>query len=284
MTMVSRGLAVHEKGRRPGSLLVAAALSLSTLSVSPPAAAAGPTLDVVPNFVGFGIGSTPQWMGAKDKVTGFAPAARMQLSGARFVELYGPFVDVNLLDSPYWEFGPMLAYRVGRKDVDDPVVNTLPPIDGGVEAGLFAGAHYVNTQGVPWRVRAGVSVLTGVGGGATGTNVTPYASFWMPLGSTVFVGVGAGFTWASSGFMQQRFGVAPADAAVSGLPAFTAGSGVRQFYAWPAIVWRFSPQWFLAGGAFYQRLTGDAADSPIVSQRGDRNQWTVGGGIAYSWR
>jgi outer membrane protein len=44
------------------------------------------------------------------------------------------------------------------------------------------------------------------------------------------------------------------------------------------------PRWFAGAGAFYQRLTGDAADSPIVTQRGDRNQWTVGGGIGYAWR
>jgi outer membrane protein len=36
-------------------------------------------------------------------------------------------------------------------------------------------------------------------------------------------------------------------------------------------------------GAFYQRLTEDAANSPIVTQRGDRNQWTVGAGLGYGW-
>ena len=127
-------------------------------------------------------------------------------------------------------------------------------------------------------------MLTAVSGGTTGTHVTPYASFWMPLSSTVFAGVGAGLTWSSSSFMQQRFGVTTGAAAASGLPTYTAGAGVRQVYAWPAVVWRFSPRWFAAGGAFYQRITGDAADSPIITQRGDRNQWTVGAGLAYAWR
>ncbi len=99
----------------------------------------------------------------------------------------------------------------------------------------------------------------------------------------MFVGVGTGFTWSSDSFMRQRFGVTPEAAAVSGLPVYTAGAGVRQFYAWPAVVVRLSPSWFAGAGAFYQRLTGDAADSPIVTQRGDPNQWTVGGGIAYTW-
>jgi MipA family protein len=91
-------------------------------------------------------------MGAKDRVIGFAPAARVQLQGNRFAELYGPFADVNLLETPNWGLGPMVSYRFGRKDVDDPVVNTLPSISGGFEAGVFAGAHYVNAQGIPWRL------------------------------------------------------------------------------------------------------------------------------------
>jgi outer membrane protein len=254
------------------------------MTATPPLAAAGLTVDVIPNFIGLGIGSTTEWMGAKDRTTGIVPAARVQLEGQRFAELYGPFGDINVLDVPNWEFGPMLSYRFGRKDVEDPVVNSLPSIGAGVEAGMFGGYHYVSTQGIPWRLRVGVSVLTAVGGDATGSHVTPYASVWMPLSRTVFVGLGAGFTWSSDSFMRQRFGVSPAAAVVSGLPAYSPNAGVRQFYAWPAIVVQLNPRWFAAGGVFYQRLTGDAADSPIVTQRGDRNQWTVGDGVGYAWR
>jgi len=35
---------------------------------------------------------------------------------------------------------------------------------------------------------------------------------------------------------------------------------------------------------YMQRITGDAADSPIVSQRGTRNQVTYGAGVAYAWK
>src|SRR5215831_9660325 len=144
-----------------------------------PLAAAGLTVDVIPNFVGLGVGATTEWMGARNHVGGIVPAGRVQFQGNRFAELYGPFADVNVLDIPNWEFGPMLSYRIGRKDVDDSVVRLLPEIDNGVEAGLFAGYHYVNDKGVPWRLRLGVSELTAVGGGATGSNVTPYASIWV---------------------------------------------------------------------------------------------------------
>ena len=130
----------------------------------------------------------------------------------------------------------------------------------------------------------GVSALAGVSGGATGSHVTPYASFWMPLSRSVLVGLGVGLTWSSGSFMHQRFGVTPADSEVSGLPVYTASAGLRKVYTWPAVVWRFHPRWFGCVGALYQGLTGDAANSPIVTERWKPNQWTVGGGVAYAFR
>ena len=243
----------------------------------------GIQVDVIPNFVGVGVGVTTEWLGSKDQVTGLVPGGRKQLENNRFIELYGPIFDMNVLDHPNWEFGPMVSYRFGRSDVKDPVVNLLPPIDGGLEAGVFAGWHYIRTEGIPYRLRLGVSLTTGITGGASGGHVTPYASLWLPLSPTLFVGVGGGFTWSSDSFMQQRFGVSPEASAASGLPAFSAGAGVRQYYAWPAVIWRFAPQWYAGAGAFWQRITGDGADSPIITQRGDRDQISAGFGIGYSW-
>ena len=36
-------------------------------------------------------------------------------------------------------------------------------------------------------------------------------------------------------------------------------------------------------GALYSRLFGSAAKTPITSIRGSRNQWTFGGGLAYTF-
>lgn len=245
--------------------------------------ASGIQVDVIPNFVGAGLGVTTEWMGAKDRVAGIVPGGRVALEHNRFIEVYGPIADMNLLDSPNWEFGPMVSYRFGRSEVKDPVVNALPPIDGGLEAGVFAGWHYIRTQGIPLRVRLGVSLTTAVSGGATGGHVTPYASLWVPLSRKVFVGFGGGLTWSSESFMQQRFGVSPEASAASGLSAYSAGAGVRQYYLWPALLWNFVPKWFAGAGAFWQRISGEGADSPLVTERGARDQISAGLGLGYSW-
>jgi outer membrane protein len=254
------------------------------VSAASSAQAAGLTVDIVPNFIGTAVGSTTEWMGSKDRIVGIVPGGRVKFSTHRFAELYGPIADVNILNVPNWEFGPMISYRFGREDVEDPIVNRLPGISGGLEVGAFAGYHHINTSGLPWRLRVGISALGGVAGGATGGHITPYASFWMPLSQIIFVGFGSGFSWSSESFMQQRFGVSSAASGSSGLPVFSANSGVRQVYAWPAVLIRLSEHWFGGAGAFYQRLTGDAADSPIVTQRGDPNQWTAGIAVGYAWK
>ena len=240
-------------------------------------------VDIIPSFVGAGAGVTTEWMGAKETVTGIAPSGRVALEDNRFIEVYGPFADMNLLASSNWEFGPVLMYRFGRSDVSDPVVTLLPAVDGGLEAGVFAGWRYLQAEGIPYRVRVGVSLTTAVSGGATGGHLSPYVSLWVPLSHTVFVGLGGGFTWSSESFMQQYFGVSPAASAASGLPAYNAGAGVRQYYLWPAVVWKLSREWYVGAGGFLQRLTGDSADSPIVTQRGERNQFSAGLGVAYAW-
>jgi outer membrane protein len=48
-------------------------------------------------------------------------------------------------------------------------------------------------------------------------------------------------------------------------------------------IFSFSEKWHVAGGVIYSRLLGDAADSPIVDNRGSEDQFFAGIGIAYAW-
>src|SRR5262249_44462057 len=148
--------------------------------------AMGFTLDVIPNFVGGGLGATPEWAGSKDYIAGIVPGARVEFSEHRFAELYGPLADVNVLNVPNWEFGPMVNLRFGRSSVKDDVVNKLPEINWGLEGGAFVGYNYTNIQAIPYRVRVGIALTTGLTGDATGMQVSPYASLWVPLSPKVF--------------------------------------------------------------------------------------------------
>jgi outer membrane scaffolding protein for murein synthesis (MipA/OmpV family) len=39
----------------------------------------------------------------------------------------------------------------------------------------------------------------------------------------------------------------------------------------------------MGGGVFYSWLADEAGRSPIVSERGSRNQWILGSGAMYLW-
>ena len=60
--------------------------------------------------------------------------------------------------------------------------------------------------------------------------------------------------------------------------------GLEQITSWGAAIYQFNKNWFGAAMIYYQRLTGSAAESPIVTQRGTRNQITYGVGVAYAFR
>ncbi len=249
------------------------------------AATAAPTLDFLPNLVGVGIGMTPQFAGSREQAFGAVPGVRLKIGdGNRFFEWYGPVADINLIDSPNWQFGPALGLRLGRHDADDAVVQKLPEIDATTEGGIMASWYKANTQGVPWTLRIGAYLMTDLGDAYHGVNATAFANGWLPLSPRVFLGMGGGVSWASASYNQTYFGVTPQGAAASGLPVYVPDSGLRQFYIWPALVVQLTPHWYGGAAVFYQRLAGQAGDSPIVTQRGDANQWTWGMGLGYVWK
>ena len=97
------------------------------------------------NFAGLAIGFAPDYFGSDEYTAGIAPSLRLQLGkGERYFRLLATEASLNVLNSPVWSFGPLLNYRFGRSDVDDPVVSGMTDIDGTFEAGLFLGWKFVN--------------------------------------------------------------------------------------------------------------------------------------------
>ena len=82
---------------------------------------------------------------------------------------------------------------------------------------------------------------------------------------------------------ESDIGVAPADAVPSGLPAYDPGGGIHAYGATASAITQFSPRWGLSAYAKYDRLTGDAADSPIVLTYGSRDQISFGAGLTYTF-
>jgi outer membrane protein len=72
-------------------------------------------------------------------------------------------------------------------------------------------------------------------------------------------------------------------AAATGLPVFDADSGFHAYGVVGGATVMLGRSWGLYGYARYDRLTGDAADSPITRVYGSRNQYSGGVAIFYNF-
>ena len=72
-------------------------------------------------------------------------------------------------------------------------------------------------------------------------------------------------------------------AGLPALPVYHAGGGLYSYGAGAQTEYFFNPQWATHAFVEYERLTGSAADSPLVIQRGSPNQFTFGLGATYSF-
>lgn len=270
-----------ESHRDAGRVWIRGALLAAGLSA--PALAQPSLNDILPNFVGAGVGVLPEHAGADRATWGVAPAARVALGGERFLMLSGPAAEINLLDHPFLQAGPVAIYRPGRSGAGDRAVRALGDLDPAFELGGRVGVSWVRTQGpVPFRLRAGLSVTGDAAGRYGGVQLLPSASVWLPLSPRLFLGAGAFARFGSSAQNRYFFGVGEAASAASGLPAFAPKGGFTSFGAWPALVWRVNDRWAVGGGLLYTRLSDEVAGSPIV-RRGSRDGVVAGIGVAYTW-
>jgi outer membrane protein len=210
---------------------------------------------------------------------GFAPFGRFSWGEQRYVSLQGNYVTVNLLEDPNWRFGPAGMWRFGRKNVDDPVVRLLPEFDGSLELGAFAAYETVGDDPRD-RWRFGTGFTQGVTGSNDGYVATASMARWIPVGRYAALNLSLGTTFGSSDYMDTYFSVDAAGEASSGLATFAAGSGVRDVRLTAIFIQPLSREWLVGGGVLYSRLMNDAAASPIVSERGDRDQLIFGVGFS----
>ena len=94
----------------------------------------------------------------------------------------------------------------------------------------------------------------------------------------------AGATYASDDYMSEFFGVSAVQSANAGLPVFGADAGIKNVTLSLSSGFDIDESWVIGARIIYSRLVGDAADSPIVDQRGSANQITVGVGLSAQTR
>ena len=239
----------------------------------------------VRNFAGGALAIVPDYLGSDDYTVGIAPVLKIHFGRNEryFLRLLATELSLNVANSKSWSFGPMLNYRIGRDDVDDAVVDLMRDIDGAVEAGAFVGWSWVGGGDPRQRFNASLQFLNDVSGEHEGYVLSAAVRYFQPVSRPVTLTLGVSTSYGSEDYMATYFDVSPSDAARSGLPVFSADAGMRNVRISPGLIFSFSRKWHAFGGVIFDRLLSDASDSPIVSQRGDENQFLAGAGVLYAW-
>lgn len=258
---------------------------LGCLATKPALAQEFPVItSVEANYAGLGLGVTPDYMGSDDYTFGVLPAFRYEFGDNRNFELIGNYASANLINHDIISFGPAFRYRFGRDDdIEDEVVDDLPEIDDAAEVGARLDARWILDGNPRNRFAVGIDALGDVSNASDGFNSTLSARYWRQVSEMVDLGISGNMLYGDDNFQETYFGIDAAGSAASGLPVHEAEGGITSFSIQPMVAVHLNENWHIGGGIRYTRLNGDAADSPIVDDRGDENQLIGGIGVIYSW-
>lgn len=263
------------RGRGTGAFAPAIALlGLMALLASPASGEIGEP-DLTGRIGGFAF-FAPEFEGAKD----YAPAG-YPLIEFTFREQY--FLDVrrglgmNVLRAGRLSAAVALGYHFGRDAGDSDALTGLPDISGGLQIQGFATFNLLPTTDLELTLRRG---LTGGDDGFLAEIGASHATRIAPGWVTRY---GLSATYADGEYMEKYFTVTTPQAAASGLSAYSAGPGFKDIEGSATLIWSFADNWAAIGRLSAKRLLGDAADSSIVSEKGDPNQFTFGLGASYSF-
>lgn len=191
----------------------------------------------------------------------------------------GPEIGINLLrlkasEDLQIKAGPLARYRRDRPEDRNSDLRGLGDVDLAIELGGAVAVEYRQAF-----VR--VSLAKDVAGGHDGLVGEGEAGIRFDLAERLSASVSAQASWADGDYMRTYFSVTPAQSAASGLPVFAAESGIKDVGAGLSLSYQLGSRWMLTAVGGYSRLLGDAADAPLVVQRGTPDQWQGGLFLAY---
>jgi MipA family protein len=266
---------------------IAAAADLEPAPPAPPVTAPVSYTPAQPDWVvtiGGEARAIPAWPGA--------PTGTYQYGGIPLLVIQRPgdspffFGARDGFGVPVFDFGTFQAGPVGRivwprYASQYTQINGLGDVNWALQIGGYAqywAAQWLRLRG---EVRQGL-------GGETGVTGDLFADVVVPLGQFRLSG-GPRLTLQSAAAISPYLSISPtqsANSTVSGLPklpVYNVSGGLYSYGAGTQAEYFWTPQWQTHAIFEYERLTGSAADSPLVTMRGSANQFTFGVGATYTF-
>lgn len=217
----------------------------------------------------------PEYFGGNKSEVGLYGDVRLDYDGKLFAGLRDG-VGLVLVDQGDLKAGPRMFYRFGREANDSAALTGLQDIDDAIELGGFMS--YVWRQ---WEITA-----------TLGRDVSDAHDGWVGEGKMMYemqvspelkVKFGPSATWANQNYMRSFYGVTATESAATGLRAYDPKSGFRDVTLGVEGEYSLDADWSLNFEARLSKILQDAADSPLVEDRGDDLQLFIGGGAKYNF-
>lgn len=235
--------------------------------------------------LGAGALVSPTYEGDDDTRLSILP--NIQLSyGDRFFASVQEGVGYRVINDPSLEAGPIMRVKFSRdEDGDQPFAVTgddstdligLGDVDTSIELGGFV-AYELGPVTLSAEARQAVTGHEGfvadVGLKWSGRNAL--------FGPPVIWSIGPRARLVDDAYNSAYFGVTPAQSLGSGLPVFEAEGGLLSYGVGATAIMPLTQVWSAVVVAGYDRIEGDAADSPLVRLRGTPDQATFGVFLSY---
>jgi MipA family protein len=245
--------------------------------------------------VGAGVVSSPEYIGGKKSVSGFAPSVSL----AYRTKEYGTFsfggkglgLAWTAIDNDDYSLGLSLGQSAARVDNKDGTASRpgskrlrgMGEIKSNSEVGLFG--HY--TIGLPIMFE----LVKGSGDGKEnartlktdghgGTRFTLSTEIPWQVSNELSFSLSPSIVWGDSKYNQTYFGVTRAQSARSGFRTYKADSGINSFGVSIGANYKFTPNLSATAALSFEQLRGDAAKSPLVQQKSQR---TFVAGVNYAF-
>jgi outer membrane scaffolding protein for murein synthesis (MipA/OmpV family) len=225
--------------------------------------------------IGARLGAQPEFLGSKDSRFFVRPQFSMGRGlGNRWFSAEDDNISIGLVNGDIWRAGLTGVLAWERREKDSGALRGLGNTKFGGEAGVFAELYVT-----PW-LRARADLRHGfVAHSALMADLKLDA--FTSLGNGWSLALGPRMTLAGDDYMDTYFGVDALQAQRSGLRQHNPAGGVLSYGVAAQVGYRWTPRITTTASIQYNRLAGDAANAPLVRDRGSRDQLTVG--VATRW-
>jgi len=220
--------------------------------------------------IGVRLGAEPAFIGSKDFRPSIAPVFSIGRGlGSRWLSVADDNIGIGLVEGDFWRAGVAGKLLWARNDGSYKELRGLGDTRFGGELGAFAEIYPLSWLRARAELRHGIVAHDALMGDLKLDAFTKLGERWT-------VSAGPRLSFAGRDFTQTYLGVNFQQSLLSGLPQFKASDGIVSYGAAAQIGYQWTPRLETTAYVQANRLVGDAAKSPLVTQRGTRDQLSVG--------